>query len=347
MDDRHLSVAVSCEPPPSWDGYVEAQPAARAYHCAGWPAAAADIFRLESYYLVAKGRAGVIEGVLPLVRQRSRLFGDRLTSLPFFNYGGPLADSDGVRAALVERAVDLAAELRVGRVELRDTSPAPAGWSCRTDKATLLLALPPTVEGLFKDFGSKLRSQIRRAEREPREVKVGGGDRVADFYPVFAEVMRDLGTPVYPRRFFEELTRRLPEFCTILTIHRDGRPVSAAFLVGYRNTLEIPWAATVAAEKPRSTNMLLYAEVLKLAVERGYSTFDFGRSTIDSGPYRFKLQWGAKPVPLHWAVWPAEAAATAANAGPTLRDRATRVWSRLPLGVANRLGPLISPSLPW
>jgi len=155
-------------------------------------------------------------------------------------------------------------------------------------------------------FGSKLRSQIKRAERESYDVIAGGSERVTDFYPVFAEVMRDLGTPVYPRRFFDELARQLPEFCTILAIRREGRPVAAAFLVGDRGTLEIPWAGTITTEKPKATNMLLYAEVLKLAVDRGYATFDFGRSTLDSGPYRFKRQWGAEPVQLHWAVWPEE-----------------------------------------
>lgn len=341
------SIQISAAPGRAWDTYVSHHAHAQPYHLADWTTVLADSFGLERHFISARSAAGTTLGVLPLIRQKSRIFGDRLTSLPFVNYGGALANDDAVRGSLMQGALTLGRELGVQRIELRDTVPPPAGWSCRTDKVTLRLALPGTQEDLSKGLGSKLRSQVKRAEREPYECKVGGADRVADFYCVFAEVMRDLGTPVYPRHFFENLTRRLPEFCTLLTIHRDGRAVAGAFLVGHRGTLEIPWAATIAAEKPKATNMLLYAEVLKLAVARGCTSFDFGRSTADSGPYRFKLQWGAQPVQLHWAVWPEDPRIAQAPAEFSLMERATRLWARLPLPIANRLGPLISPSLPW
>lgn len=340
-------ITVHRQPPqPAWDAYVASHPATTLYHRAAWPLALSGIFGLEAYFLTASDGAH-LSGVLPLIRQRSRLFGDRLTSLPYVNYGGPLADDGDTRRRLMDRAIALARELGVGHVELRDRAPPPPGWSCRTDKITLQLPLAASHDALLKGFGSKLRSQVRRAEREPCEVKVGGAERVGDFYPVFAEVMRDLGTPVYPRRFFTELVARLPDACTIVTLHRGGRSVAGAFLVGDAHTLEIPWAATVAAEKPKATNMLLYAEVLKLAVARGCRVFDFGRSTVDSGPHRFKAQWGAQPVQLHWATWPDTDAAVVRPGATSLASRATRLWSRLPLPVANRLGPLISPSLPW
>lgn len=341
-------ISVHRTPPlPDWDDCVRRHASASVYHAAAWPLALASIFDLEPYFLAAASAGGRLTGVLPLIRQKSHLFGDRLTSLPFVNYGGALADDDATRTALMTRVIELGRELGVDRIELRDTVPPPEGWSCRTDKVTLRLALPATYAELLKGFGSKLRSQVKRAEREPYEVHVGGADRVPDFYPVFAEVMRDLGTPVYPRRFFDELIRRLPESCTILAVHREGRAVAAAFLVGDRRTLEIPWAATVAAEKPKATNMLLYAEALKLAVQRGYGTFDFGRSTVDSGPYRFKRQWGAEPAQLHWATWSEQPAIGRPAGESPLMTKATQLWSRLPLAVANRLGPLVSPKLPW
>ena len=335
-------------PAAAWDAYVDSHPMAKAYHLAGWSKAVADLFHLDAHFLTARGPCGRIIGVLPLVRQRSLVFGDRLTSLPYFNYGGALADDDATRAALMARARDLARELRLKRLELRDTVPPPSGWHCRTDKVTLLLELPASLEDLRASFGPKLRSQIKRAERERPTVLVGGAELVEDFYPVFAQVLRELGTPVYPRRFFERLAECFAEYCTLVSVRHQDRPVAGAFLVGYKDTLEIPWAGTVADMKPRSTNMALYSEVLKFAVSRGYRRFDFGRSTVDSGTYRFKRQWGAIPSQLYWSVWPDEpvgkhgtAAAGSGFAG------AARLWSRLPLAVTNRLGPLISPSLPW
>ncbi len=339
-------------PPAGWDDYVARHPDASAYHASAWPRAVAGVFRLPAYYLTAEGADGRLAGVLPLVRQRSLLFGDRLTSLPFFNYGGALADDAPTRAALMQQAVQLARTLGAGLVECRDLVPPPVDWPLRTDKVTLVLDLPGTVEALDRQLGSKLRSQVKRATREQPELRIGGAELLDDFYAPFCEVMRDLGTPVYPRRFFERLLAAVPEACTIVSVRIGGVPMGAGWLVAHRGTLEIPWAATTAAAKPLAVNMFLYHEVLKLAVQRGLQRFDFGRSTLDSGPYRFKRQWGAEPVALHWAQWrskpagePGEAATAPGQGG--LMQRAKAAWSRLPLGVANRLGPLISPKLPW
>ena len=342
-------------PAPGWDDYVARHPAASAYHASAWPRAVAELFGLQSYYLAALGSDGGIAGVLPLVRQKSWLLGDRLTSLPYFNYGGALGDTPAIRSALMQSAAGLGRELGVGQIECRDVEAPDCGWRLRSDKVTMVLGLPPTVDALMKQFGSKLRSQVKRAAREQPELRIGGAELLDDFYVAFCEVMRDLGTPVYPRRFFATLLGAVPEACTLVSVRIGGVPMGAAFLVQHRETMEIPWAATTAAGKPRAVNMMLYAEVLKLAVERGLRRFDFGRSTVDSGPYRFKQQWGAQPVPLQWSVYsPRDTrhAASGVDAGGApgsggLMARATTIWSRLPLGIANRLGPLISPQLPW
>ena len=339
-------------PPAGWDEYVDRHPTASAYHSSAWPRAVAELFRLESHYLTAQGEDGRLCGVLPLVRQKSLLFGDRLTSLPYFNYGGALADDAAIRRALMERAAELGRELGVDQIEFRDVEPPPVHWPVRTDKVTMLLDLPDSVDSLDRQLGSKLRSQVKRALREQPELRVGGAELLGDFYAPFCEVMHELGTPVYPRSFFEALLTAVPADCTLVSVRIGGQPMGAAWLVQHRDTMEIPWAATTAAAKPKAVNMFLYHEVLKLAVARGLKRFDFGRSTVDSGPYRFKKQWGAQPVPLHWAQWTRTASETTAQKtrppqSGGLTTRATEVWRRLPLGLANRLGPLVSPKLPW
>jgi len=339
-------------PPAGWDAYVDRHPQASAYHRSEWPRAVARLFRLGSWFMSAHGPDERLCGVLPLVRQKSLLFGDRLTSLPYFNYGGALADDAAIRRALMERAAELCRELGADQVEFRDVEPPPVEWPVRTDKVTMVLDLPDSVEALDRQLGSKLRSQVKRALREQPELRVGGAELLDDFYGPFCEVMHELGTPVYPRRFFETLLAAVPSACTLVSVRIGGQPMGAAWLVKHRDTMEIPWAATTAAAKPKAVNMFLYHEVLKLAVARGMKRFDFGRSTVDSGPYRFKKQWGAQPVPLNWAQWslnPADRTAQTTRPPESggLISKATDVWRRLPLGVANRLGPLISPKLPW
>ena len=339
-------------PPEGWDGYVAAHAHASAYHASRWPLAVAGLFGQAAHFVAARRPDGSLAGVLPLVAQRSLIFGHRLTSLPYFNYGGALADTTTIHAALLDQARTLARDTGAGHLEIREVAPPPVDWPARRDKATLLLDLPTSVEALGRALGSKLRSQVKRAQREQPAARTGGPELVPDFYRVFAEVMRDLGTPVYPRRFFETLFERCGDQCRVLLLDLGGSPVAGAFLVSHRGTLEIPWAATLSAMKSKSINMALYWEVLRHAVETGHTCFDFGRSTVDSGPYRFKLQWGARPVPLHWATWSSSGAQEfAAGADPDTGGRSRRLltgtWSRLPLAVANRLGPLVSPSLPW
>ena len=339
------AVAVGSLPPDDWDDYVRSHSGARIYHESHWARLAQRLFGYHAYFLTSRDGAGRLRGVLPLVRQKGGL-GSFLVSLPYFNYCGVLADDEATRTSLIEAAFRLGREQRVKYVQLREEQPAGvAGVESKTDKVAMRLALPDSTEAFGKALGSKLRSQVRRAERENVQTRHGGRELLGDFYTVFCSVMRDLGTPVYPKKFFEGVIEAAGDRATIVVVDLDGVPSAAGFLLGYRDKVEIPWAGTVAAAKPKSVNMKLYWDVLSLAIERGFKEFDFGRSSADGGTYKFKAQWGAKPVQLYWHEHNPRGA-TGTRSGRTL-ELATRVWSRMPLRATNWLGPLISPGLPW
>lgn len=348
-----MNVAISNSPAADWDAYVANHPGASVYHSMGWAALVAHLFAQRACFIEARDAQGKLQGVLPLVEQSSVLFGRSLTSLPYFNYGGALGDSPEVVQALMDRARQLASETGCRYLELRDTQMQPGTWSLRTDKVTLLRDLPASTEALAQQLGAKLRSQTRRADRESPLTRVGGVELLDDFYDVFCRNMHALGTPVYPKRFFAALLKRFADNCVLLVVSTEGVPMAAGFVVLSRGRAEIPWAACREEAKPRGYNMKLYWEVLSLAIERGCTVFDFGRSSADSGTYRFKTQWGAKPVQLYWHRWerkpqPAVATIEPAHAGPgRLRSLLSKAWTRLPLPLANRVGPLISPGLPW
>lgn len=342
---------LSVHPVPSddWDEFVDRFPRRTVYLRSGWTLLASEVFRHRTYFIEARDHAKVLVGVLPIVQQRG-LLGNFSTSVAFFNYGGALAISNDVALQLMSRAQRLAQDLGCSYLELRDVELKDPAWHIRHDKVTMLLELPPTEDALSKKLGSKLRSQIKRAERESVTVRHGGADLVPAFYSVFAQNMRDLGTPVYPRRFFEAAARKFPNNVVIVVIECGGVASAAGFLVLDRGRAEIPWAACLAEAKPLGMNMKLYWEVLRLSVERGCTSFDFGRSTVDSGTYKFKKQWGAQPVPLHWHRWersPQRGAPSEDGSQGYAMRIATAVWRRLPLPVANALGPLLAPSLPW
>ena len=217
------------------------------------------------------------------------------------------------------------------------------------DKVSMVLPLPGSSAELEKRLGAKLRSQIRRAEREKPQVRIGGAELLGDFYRVFCSVMRDLGTPVYPERFFTAVLAALQERASIVVVYLDAVPVSGAVLVHWRDGMEVPWAGTLARVRGLAINMRLYWELLQFAIARGCTSFDFGRSSVDAGTYRFKSQWGAQPVQLHWHCWlPAGGdPVSGLREGRSKLERVVGLWRRMPLPLANWLGPHISPNLPW
>ncbi len=328
-----------------WDAFVEHHPQSTLYHRSVWHRVIHEVFGHEIIRLAARDATG-LSGVLPLVRLRSRLFGDYLVSMPYFNYGGALARSALLARQLMEAAAGEAQRIGCGHVEFRDTV-AHEGWQVRTDKVVMQLPLPGTNEQLWAALGAKLRAQIRRPQKEGAEVLRGGVELLSDFYAVFARNMRDLGTPVYPRSFFDAILRALPGDASIILVRYKRQPVAAGFLLGFRDRLEIPWASSLREYNPLGVNMLLYAETLRMAIENGYRIFDFGRSSIGSGTYRFKKQWGASEQQLYWHYWLAKNRDMPRLTPDNPRYRlAIAAWRRLPVCVANKMGPLIVKYLP-
>lgn len=329
-----------------WVEYVQRHPDATHYHQLSWAKLIRTEFGQTPHYLMAL-QGEQVEGVLPLIRLNSRLFGHYMVSMPYLNYGGTLARSATARTRLQQAAKALGGELGVSHIEFREQAPDEAGMPVRTDKVSMLLELPASIDDLGKAIGSKRRSQVRRPLRENPEIKVGGAELVPLFYEVFARNMRDLGTPVYARSFYERMATTFPDDVKIVAITVGGKPAAAAFLIGYREQLEIPWASTVRDFNRISINMLLYWEVLRFAIDAGYRRFDFGRSTVDAGTYRFKRQWGAEPKQLYWHYWLRDGGEPPKmNPDNPKYARAISIWQKLPIPVANFLGPRIIRNLP-
>lgn len=346
INDRSIVVtALGSAETRQWDDYVDRHPQAGLYHRVGWRGVIHSVFGHDSIYLIAR-KGEEIVGVLPLIRLKSRLFGDYLVSMPYFNYGGAVSDAPEVSQLLMDTAAAKARELGCSHAEFRDTRPR-APWPVRTDKVSMELPLVSDAAALWASFSPKLRAQIRKPQKEGAEFIRGGSELLADFYAVFARNMRDLGTPVYPKKFFGEILDRFPRQANIVLVRHKQRAVAAGFLLGYRDRLEIPWASSLREFNSLGVNMLLYAETLRMAVEQGYRVFDFGRSSVGSGTYKFKKQWGASERQLFWHYWLADGGQLPRlNPGNPKYRLAISLWRRLPLFVANRLGPCIVKNLP-
>jgi FemAB-related protein (PEP-CTERM system-associated) len=332
---------------PAWDRFVEDHPQASVYHLSVWRHILAHAFG-KQWYLIGALRHGEICAGVPLVHLRSRLFGNFLVSMPYVNYGGILTAADVSVEPLLQPALQLGRELGAQHMELRHLTHHYPGLPVSTEKVSMWLSLPDTADGLLARFKSKLRSQIRKGEKNGLEVRVGRTELLDDFYMVFARNMRDLGTPVYSRTFFRLILDAFPDTARIVLVtDQQGRSLAGGFLLGYRRRLEIPWASSLREFNHLQTNMWLYWQCLKYACGHGYQVFDFGRSTMDSPTFHFKAQWGAEPVQHFWHYQLA-----AGRDMPQLNPHnpkfrwAIALWQRLPLPVTRWLGPSIVKHLP-
>ncbi len=327
----------------AWESYVDARGDAAGYHSWRWRRVFADAFGHEPVYLVAR-EGGVITGVLPMVQINSLIFGRTLTSLPFLNYGGVKADSPEAGAALIDAAHEEARERRCSHVELRHVAAQFPALPCKQHKVAMHL---PLAASMWDGLDRKVRNQIRKAEKSGLVVERGGEALVDDFYTVFARNMRDLGTPVYSRRLFEEVMRVFHDRAQLHVVRLNGLPIAAGLTYRTPGMVQLPWASSIRSYNALCPNVLLYWDAIQFAQESGAAVFDMGRSTPNEGTFKFKSQWGAQPVPLHWE-YRLRNAGQLPNVSPAnpKYQFAISLWQKLPLAVTMRVGPMIVRAIP-
>ena len=314
-------------------------------HLAGWREVFDRAFGHETIRLAAHDAEGALVGLLPLVRMRSRIFGHNLVSMPFLNYGGPVG-SPPARRALATYAEGLARSTGAGLLELRCRDDFDLGLPISREKITVLLPLPTEPERLWTDgLKAKVRSQVRRPMKAGMSAHFGR-EHMAEFYGVFCENMRDLGTPVLSNDLFGAISTVFSEELVVCVIRGDGRAVAGGVGFLYDGEFELTWASSSRRHAREAPNMLLYWSLMEEVIRRGASTFNFGRCSPGGGTHRFKLQWGGSDAQLHWSRWSRSGAATPPSVDNPAYKAAAEIWRRLPLPVANALGPLVSGSLP-
>ena len=338
----HTQTADSVE----WQNFVAACPHATIYHDLRWQEIIENNFGHKLHQIVSRDPHGNFAGIMPLIHLQSRVFGSFSISVPYFNYGGPLASNPVVEQQLLTYGARMSEELGCSHMEVRETH-ARENWKAVQRKVSMILPLPESDDQLDADLGSKIRAQVNKAASNDLSIKFGGPDLVDHFYHVFSRNMRDLGTPVYGKKLFSDIVAAFPNEAFIAVVYRNNRPLAAGFLLGFRDKLEIPWASSLRSQNHLGANMFMYRSILREAINRQYQFFDFGRSTKEASTYKFKKQWGAIEHALHWHYWTRDD-----NDLPEINPDnpkyklVIRAWQMLPVFVTRIIGPLISKNLP-
>ena len=298
-------------------------------------------------------RGNELVGTLPLSLTRSPLFGRHLVSLPYVNRAGLLTADDGVAESLIGHAAEIAEQQDVRYLELRHHGQAFESKQfthTRSTKVRMVLDLPSDHDALWPSYKAKVRNQVRKAEQAGLEIRFGGEELLAGFYSVFATNMRDLGTPVYPRRLFGAMLHHLADRCEIALVSVESIPIAGAILihdhVGPACTSQVPSASCLRGYNDLNANMWMYHKLLERAIERGAQAFDFGRSSEGSGTYRFKKQWGALPQPTPWQVRLRRGELDAVRPDHPRYQRRIERWQKLPVWVTKAIGPAIVRGIP-
>jgi FemAB-related protein (PEP-CTERM system-associated) len=341
---------------PQWDEFVGAHPAGTFFHLWGWRDVLTRSFDYEPYYICAE-EGGEILGVLPLFLVRSLLFGKSLVTIPLGVYGGPVAKTEIAEMALLQMAIEIAGKHRARYLEIRGNpyrsreSLATSALDIQPYKekdlyVTFIAEIDPSPEVNMSRIPRKQRRMIRQGQKNGLKAVIDNS-RLREWYDVYAESVRNLGTPVYSFSYFQRLVERFGQQCKVLLVEFKNHVVAAVLTFLYKDQILPYYGGALREYFHLAPNDFMYWELLSYGAENGYRIFDFGRSKKGTGSFDFKRHWGFEPRPLpYWyQSMNGYSVPDTSPMNPKLQW-AIRVWRNLPLALTKGLGPHISRHIP-
>ncbi|OWQ93074.1 peptidoglycan bridge formation protein FemAB [Roseateles aquatilis] len=327
-----------------WDAFVQGNASATFFHLSAWQRIIRQQFGHEGYFLYAE-RDGRIEGVLPLAENKSRLFGHALIGLPFAVYGGVAADNEEAARALEDAAQAQARKLGVEHLELRNVRRRHEDWPHQDLYVTFRKEILPEEEANMLAIPRKQRAMVRKGIKNNLRAEL---DRdVGRFFALYADNVHRHGTPAMPRRYFQALLDEFGDAAEVLIVSSEqGEPLSGVLSFYFRDEVLPYYAGDAVAARDLAANDFKYWELMRRACARGLKVFDYGRSKQGTGSFSFKKNWGFEPTPLNYEYCLYKREAVPQNNPSNAKYQLMiKAWRRLPISVANWLGPHIVRSL--
>ena len=321
----------------AWDAFVRAHPEGTFFHLSGWREVLRRAFGHRTHYLVALA-GGEVRGVLPLAEVKSLLFGHSLVSTPFCVYGGILAADEAAKRALETQACALARELGVDHLEMRNRRRQHPDWPVKDLYVTFRKAIDADSEQNLLAIPRKQRAMVRKGIQKGLRAEVDA--RADRHYAMYSESLRNLGTPVFAKRYLETLQDVFGADCEILTVLHGDEPVASVLSFYFRDEVLPYYGGGTQAARGVSGNDFMYWSVMERAREGGRRLFDYGRSKRGTGAFDFKANWGFEPEPLYYEYFLVRSREMP-NLSPTnpKYEAMIRLWRRLPLALTQRIGP--------
>ena len=326
-----------------WDAFVEYCSEATFFHRAGWKTVLERAFGHQTHYLYVE-QNGEIQGLLPLAQVKSVLFGNSLASLPFCVYGGIIANNDEARVALREAACELAQQLKVDALEMRNTQASGQDWPTKHLYSTFRKEIDTDPDVNMKAIPRKQRAVVRKGIKAGLVGEIDTGWQ--RLYRIYSESVRNLGTPVFSSNYFRILREVFAKDCDVLMITHQGQDIAGVMSFYFKDQVLPYYGGSVTQARALKGNDFMYWELMRRSGEQGIRIFDYGRSKEGTGPYSFKKNWGFTPEPLSYEYFlvKSKAMPDINPLNPKYRFFVNN-WKKLPLPVANFIGPMLSKSL--
>lgn len=329
-----------------WDAFVLSRPDGNFGQLSGW----SDVYELynyKAYHIAAMDSSDRIKGILRLFLMKDVLGRKYLVTNPFLSYGGVCAEDEKTKKCLLQKANEIAVEKRVQYLEVRQLVNSNIDLPSKKDFVAMFLRLKQGDEYIWKSaLTTKARNQVRKAIKSGLTIDFGN-NYIDDLYRVLAINHRDFGTPLHNKGFFKKVLEEFSERAGIIVAKYHGKVIAGMLYIHCRGVFSDPWASSMRQYNKLCPNNLLYWEAIKYACKNGFEYFDFGRSTINCGTYNFKKQWGAEPVQLNYQYFLNKANEIPVhNAHDNKYQLAINIWKRLPMVIANTIGPRVVRHLP-
>lgn len=323
-----------------WDAFVDQAAEATFFHRAGWREVLEQAFNHPCHFLIAE-RTGEIVGILPLAEVKSWLFGHSLVSTPFCVYGGPVALDESIKKILVEHACRLADDLSVDYLELRHRKRLNESWPCKTLYHTFRRSISAEDEENLKAIPRKQRAVVRKAIQ--LELESSFAQDLEQFYTAYSTSVRNLGTPVFSKKYFKLLNKVFAKDSDILTISKDNALVASVMSFYFKDEVLPYYGGGTALARNLKGNDYMYWRLMCHAAKRGVKLFDYGRSKEGTGSFSFKKNWGFTPEPLYYEYYLVNTKEIPElNPLNPKYQLMIRCWKKLPLWLSQRLGPMVS-----
>ncbi len=327
----------------AWDAFVENSPEATFFHRTGWKTVLERAFKHPTFFFYAE-RNGEIEGILPLAQIKSLFFGNTLISIPFCAYGGIVSTNSEATAALNKSARDLAERLDVDALELRNRQQSALSWPTKSLYVTFSKEIDPDPEINLQEIPRKQRAMVRKG------IKAGlqSEDDIGwlRLYKIYAESVRNLGTPVFPAKYFRILREVFGPDCKVLMITHEGRDIAGVMSFYFRSEVLPYYSGSNSLARNLKGNDFMYWELMRQSAQQGIDIFDYGRSKEGTGSYSFKKNWGFVPKPLYYEYYLVKSdSIPEVNPMNPKYQRFINAWKKMPLTVTNFIGPFLAKNL--